>query len=431
MQGQTIKRFESEGWWQALTQGKVIRTYAVVPLNYGGVLDIEDLKQGFAIKRVGKAYMMFDEGIGNAIQFDYVNGYSYGADMTFGTVCSQGGRLEVSPELRYSDRRHKWSGALEFRYFLPPAYYSWVELYYRNKCIDFDNYAYSTIANNSAASAIAGWNGYKLYEAQQIGFKGSMVVASDLQLEGGAWHEQRQRVENHRQRNMFRVRGEDNTPRLRGVELDNPIHQWEQQKLWRIDAALEYTCNRRIMCYNDMRTEALPGNPVFRLGVQSGWGDIDYMALDLSVKQTLGDDRQGFRYYVDAGYYPLGKHRVGVIDMHHFDASHLVLQRTDNLTWFSLLSNYELSSSNEWCEAHIEWNSCKLLLTQLTNDPSLKEYLQLHYASVQGYRQHTELSYGIDLAEQMRIGCSFGWDGSNFDGIGLNIVFYNPVLGKN
>jgi len=404
MRGQTIKRFEGNGWFEALTKGTVLRN--------------------------GNNYMMFDEGIGNIVTFDFVNNYNFGPDMTFGHVAKNYSRWEIRPELRYSDRRHVWNGSLELRYTLPPEYFSWIELFGRRKCVDFDNYPYTSYANNSMASTIAGWNGYKLYDAQQIGAKFSTALSSDFQVEGGAWHEKRWQMENHRLRNIFRVTGEDNTPRLRGVSEDDPMHQWGRMTLWRVDAALEYTPNRRIMCYNDLRTEVLPGEPVFRLSAQSGWGDYDYLSLSLSVKQEIGNQRQAVRYMVGTGYYPLGKEEVRVMDMHHFDASHMALQRKDNLTWFSLLSNYELSSSNAWAEAHAEWNSCKMLLTQWTNDPSLKEYLQLHFASVEGYRQHTELSYGIDLASQIRIGCSFGFDGSSFDGIGLNIVFYSPVLGQ-
>lgn len=431
MQGQTIRRFESKGWFEALTQGTVIRPFAPERNDYSDPLVWEsfDTLKG-ALKRVSPRYMIFDEGIGNIITFDFVNGYNYGPDLTFGYVDHNYCRWEVSPELRYSDRRHRWSGSLDFRLFLPPEYYSWIALFGRRKCLDFDNDAFASYETNSMASAIAGWNGYKLYDAQQMGLRGSAALGRDFQLEGGAWYEKRWQVENHRQRNIFRVKGEDNLPRVRGMALDDPRHQWRRMSLWRVDATLQYTPNRRIMCFNDLRTEALPGSPVFSLSAQSGWGDIDYLALSLGVKQERVGRRQGFRYMAVAGCYPLGSKEVGVIDMHHLDASHMALQRKDNLTWFSLLSNYELSTSGSWAEAHAEWSSCRMLVTQLTNDPALHEYVQWHFASVEGSRCHSELSYGFDLAGEMRIGCSLGWDGSHFDGVGLNIIFYDAILGK-
>lgn len=430
MQGQTIKRYESDGWWNALTQGTIIRTYDLVEECNMGNIGPETLQRGFVLKRVGRHYMRFDEGIGNLVTFDYVNGYNYGPDMTFGYVSADNSRMELATELRYSDRRNRWSGELEFTYTFPPEYYSWVTLFGRRKTIDYDNYAYTSFGNNSMASTLAGWNGYKLYEAQQIGVKGSTAVSGDFQIEGAVWHEKRWQLENHRQRNLFRVKGEDNLPRLRGIDLSDSRMQWGQQKLWRADAALEYTPNRRIVCYNDLRTETLTGNPTFRLGAQSGWGDIKYLAIDLSVKQEIGDDRQCFRYYVDAGFYPVGQHEIWVIDMHHFDATHMAYQRKDNLIWFSLLSNYEMSSPNSWAEAHAEWSSCKMLLTRFVDDSALKEYVQLHIATVEDYHSHTELSYGFDLSGLMRIGCSLGFDGTNFDGIGLNLVFSEPTFGK-
>lgn len=403
MQGQTIRRYESNGWWKALSQGSVLRTHD-------------------SSKRTGRYYMQFDDGIGNLFNFDYVNGFTYGPDLTLGYVDSHYGRWEVCPELRYGNRRDVWSGALDVRYVLPPAYFSWLDLFFLRGSVDYDQDAYATLSTNGMATTLAGWNGYKLLEAERIGCKGSLAVGSDFQLEGGAWHERRWQLRNHRQRNIFRVKGQDNLPRMRGVALDDVRHQWGYQQLWRLDAALEYTPNRRLMCYHDMRTEVLPGSPVFRLSAQSGWGDVDYLSLSLSASQEIGDGRQAFRYVAAGGCYPVGHDEVWLMDMHHFDASHMAFQRKDNLTWFSLLSNYEMSSANEWAEMHVEWNSCRMLLTQLTDDPSLKEYLQCHFATVEGYRQHTELCYGFDLAGQMRIGCSFGWDGSHFDGVGLNFL---------
>ena len=95
--------------------------------------------------------------------------------------------------------------------------------------------------------------------------------------------------------------------------------------------------------------------------------------------------------------------------MHHFDASAFALQTKPNIALFSLLDNYELSTSKPWVEAHAEWTN-------------LLWYAQAHAVKVVGRQMHNELSGGMNLLNLMRVGVTIGLDDFNFDAVGVNLV---------
>ena len=95
--------------------------------------------------------------------------------------------------------------------------------------------------------------------------------------------------------------------------------------------------------------------------------------------------------------------------MRHFDASAFALQTKPNIALFSLLDNYELSTSKPWVEAHAEWTN-------------LFWYAQAHAVKVVGRQMHSELSGGISLSNLMRVGVSVGFDDLCYDAVGVNVV---------
>ncbi len=113
---------------------------------------------------------------------------------------------------------------------------------------------------------------------------------------------------------------------------------------------------------------------------------------------------------------------VGLADWHHLDASRFWWQRSDGLTRFALLDNYELSSDRWWSEAHAEWSSEYMLLTQLVEMGGLRETMQLHVAQVAGHQTHWEYQYGWDLLGQLRLGVNVGFNNLSWAGVAFGLT---------
>jgi len=383
-----VANYESKGWWHLLVHGGVLRTKA---------------DDG---RRTGDYYLRMEPGDGLA-RMDYVNGFSYGPDLTLGKVLDNNSRLELDLDVEYAGSREVWMYDLGVRYILAPQWQSWVEVFVADHTYDFDPNPLMDKAQQQVAIGLVGWNRFKLYGARRQGIKGSALLHDDVLMEGGVWHERREEMRNHRKRNVFRQKGES-----------NGIVHFNTCDLWRTDFSLVYKPGSTLYVYDDLHSTWKTQAPTFRLDTRWGWHEkLYYTSIDLNVRQHIGgrQEKHQFDYFASVGFFPV-RDKVMLADMRHFDAAHFCWQNRmeSSLTWFSLLTNYELSTPKQWAELHGEYLH--------RHNSVFAQYLQWHALSVTDHRMHTELSYGWQLSKDMRVGLSAGWDGSHFDGLGFNLI---------
>ncbi|ODS80145.1 MAG: hypothetical protein ABS46_15180 [Cytophagaceae bacterium SCN 52-12] len=94
----------------------------------------------------------------------------------------------------------------------------------------------------------------------------------------------------------------------------------------------------------------------------------------------------------------LNRNAVFFPDFKHFMGNRTVVQTGDHLSGFRMLPYYRYSTSRRYIQAHVSFNSPKLLLTQLPllRMAGLKEYIQGHVLHTPGTTFYTEQVYGID-----------------------------------
>lgn len=416
-----LPKYKSKGWWHLMTKGGIIRTR-------------EDGK------RTGAYYMGMRNGIGSLNSFDYVNGYAFGPEVMLGKVRHDGSRIEVDSDVKYAFAREAWIWRGAIRYYFPLNGVDNIcaELFAQQHTDDYDSSPIMSFDQLQTASSLFGWNSFKLYNKEAVGLR--LKVDSEmpgLSAEFKYWLERRSPLRNHRKRNVFRVQGEDNIPRLRGYDVadwqNSPLLNWQRESLMRFEVTMEYTPNQTLNAEDDMHCTVDRGNSptwgfVLCAGSDAKWRawfpgqqektDWRYVSLELTARQTYQIDRRRFQYFASVGTF-FDSHRVGLPDMRHFDASHFCWQNRmeSSLTWFSLLTNYELSTSKHWAEVHGEY------LRRYNS--FFAQYLQLHVLSVAEHSMHYEFSYGWHLSKELRIGLSAGWDGSHYDGLGFNLIITN------
>ncbi len=409
--------YESPGWLQMLLGGGgIVRTH------------------GEDGRRTGARYLEVEQGVGSLLGMNYVDGYTVGPALTLGKVNADLSRWELDVEAKYAFSRERMMGAAALRYVLAPQYCGSVTAFVRQQTVDYDEESLMPSGLQSVASTLFGWNGYKLYQSTAAGLKGEWALSRDWQVAGSVSFERRDEMRNHRKRNLFRIVGSDNVPVVRGHDVgewnNDPLLHWRDDCLARIGLTLGYMPGRWVYVRDDLHHGNVTPGPVVRLRMSAGLdaeapheGRLRYVGLDLSVRQTLraADTHSGWRYVAAAGFYPV-RDKVGLADMHHFDAAHFGWQIRDGLTWFSLLTDYELSTSRSWAEVHGEWSSHNMLLGRFATD-WLGEYVRLHVAAVTGCRSHTEASYGVSVLDDIHIGLSVGWDALHYEGVAFNLVW--------
>lgn len=419
MLGQTsLSRLETKGWWTLMTEGGMIRTRA---------------DDG---TRTGNRYLVLDDGIGNFIDMNFVDGYQVGPEMTLGRMFDDYSRLELDVDVKWTFSRECWAGMGALRYVFKPQDYSWLEVFAGQKSLDYDSEPFMPVRHQSLAGSLFGWNDGKLLLRTMAGMRGSIALGGNMQMGFGLWYELREREWPHQRRSIFKIKAQNNVPRLYGHPVEDwksdPLLCWDTEHLMRVDVSLQYTPGRVFYITNDFTTVVKSPYPTFLLQVKAaaqsnlanGLHDVNNISVDLSIEHSRQWVRHEnlWRYKASVGYFPLHRH-VNIADMRHFDASTFLWQVNDCLTHFALLTNYELSTARAWIEAHGEWSGEEMLLSRITKRHWLRDYVQLHVVKTEACPMHTELTYGIDVSKKFRMGLSAGFDDDRYDGTAFTLQF--------
>ena len=376
------------------------------------------LSEGGMIRQPGSPwYLTMTNGLSDLMVMNYVDGYSFGPHSTLGYIGRNRQRWELEETIRWAGSRNTWLAKGALRWYNPIEQGVMLELHGGRHTEDFDHEPTMMTEQSLLATGLFGWNHYKLLERTDVGLRFALPLNQTIDLKGGLSWERRRAMTNHKETNVFGVRAESNEPRLRYgntasdlVCYDGPI----DGDMALLSLELQWSPNRLVYVFDDMTSRSATNLASWTLRTDVGMGKWHYASLGLSVKQNLDLSRRDddiVRYSLSAG--GILKHgEIGLADWHHLDASRFWWQGKESLTRFVLLDNYELSTDRQWFDAHVEWCSDMMLLTQWIQESQLmREYIQAHLAKVPQHRTHWELQYGIELIQYWRLGVAIGWDG--------------------
>ncbi len=136
----------------------------------------------------------------------------------------------------------------------------------------------------------------------------------------------------------------------------------------------------------------------YRKGISLFDSHVDYDFLEGGIRyepkvfaaSTLQMSVSGGRFLnTNAVFFP---------DFKHFMGNRVIIQTGDRLSGFRMLPYYRYSTSKQYTQAHVSFNSPKLLLTQLPllRMAGLKEYIQGHFLRTPDTGFYSEQVYGMD-----------------------------------
>lgn len=358
------------------------------------------------IRRSDNMFVRVNDGISSLVMMDYVNGFSLGPKLTLGKVLPDLSRIEVESDVKWAFSRNRLMAKGALRYVFAPQYNGFIEAFAGQFTNDYDRYPLMDDAFRSLAVSLFGWDHNKLYEQTTAGARLYGALGPYWQLTALVAWEKRRQLDNYRQTNVFGKPHNGNVPVVHGQEME----AMKTNSIARLDMQIDFQPGRRIVVADDMNSYSVTERPVFSLRETSGFNrGLQFLSLDFSMygRQQAWRRYQQFMYFVSAGFFPVRK-QVMLMDMRHMDAQDFALHRGFLFTRFSLLDNYELSTSKNWIECHAELNNGLL-------------YGQIHGVKIAEMPAHEELSVGISLVNVWRIGCSVGFNEAKYDGVALNI----------
>lgn len=391
----------------------------------------------------GQWYLSMPGGYGDLVVMNFVDGYSYGPHALIGYIDDCRNRWELEETVRYASGRETWLAKGALRWFAPLERGTMIELHGGRHTEDFDRNPVMDMSHSLMATGVFGWSHYKLLERTDVGFRTTFALNNDVNLTTGLSLEKRREMQNHKSANFFGIEAQDNAPRVAdqegrlrpylGGEAGEPFVSGRiNDKLAMLSLEFDYRPQTVRMMFDDMTCRLGSYYPQFVLkmdmgagsSVGQGGGDFRYLSVDFRVRQHCFLLRRQDRLGYMASVGKIVKHgEIGLADWHHFDASRFWWQDNTTLTRFAMLDNYELSTDRWWTEAHLEWMTDRMLLSQWTRNPDLlKEYVQVHGVVVPDRRVHYELQYGLELDSQLRLGMALGWDDFHYRGWAFTMV---------
>ena len=381
-----------------------LRGQANLPKHQGGTW--QDVFMQGGLLRHDDYFIRIEERSGDLVSMDFVNGFSIGPKATFGKILKDYSRIEIDEEIRWACSRERLMAKGALRYVFAPQFNGFAEIFGGKYTNDFDRYPVLDESARTVATGLFGWNHVKLYEQTTFGTRLYGALDANFQINALIAWEKRKQLDIYRKTSVFGKHVTDNIPYVHG----EPIENFDIDKIFRMDVQLDYSPGRKIIVLDDMNAFAQTENPVYSLRQTSGFnGGLRFLSFELSMigRRQAWKKYQQFQYYASAGFFPVRK-KVLLMDMRHTDASSFALQRRFAFTTFSLLDNYELSTSKSWIEGHAELNNGFL-------------YGQLHAIKVADRQAHEELSFGISLMGALRVGASVGFDDAKYDGVAFNL----------
>lgn len=357
-------------------------------------------------------FLLMPSGIGNMVAWNYVDGYCVGPHATIGHIQKNSSRWEIEETVRRSFDRKTWLMKGALRWYAPITHGTMIELRAGRHSVDFDHNSAIPVGHTSMLASVFGYNHSKMLERTEAGLQIELPMGAGLDLKGNVSWEQRKALENCTSRGIFGIRAQDNTPRIREPHSVRTMTRYEgpiDGEMTLVNLQLTYQPNRTLYIVDDMHSFMQSASPKVQLNADAGYGDWKYLTLGLQVSHTIPVRERNiseFSYLVGAGN-TFKDGELGLVDWHHFDATRYWLQPAAQLSRFSMLGNYELSTDRHWVEGHLELKGNWLLAK---NDPTASDVLQVHMLAVPSHRFYYEWQYALEV-ESARLGLGFSMDG--------------------
>lgn len=308
-------------------------------------------------------------------------------------------RLELTPKLRYSIARDKFSGTLK------------ADWRTANTRLTLEGGRYISQFNtekpihemvNGLVSLFGGENWMKIYERDFVDFSFRHRYHDRLTLSGQLSYNQRRELFNNTSYTLFKSNRDQYTPnRPVNVEVDSTGFNPHQALIGTVKLDFRPWVKYRIRNGNKYRIDGL--SPLFSLEYKKGinnmlGSDVNYDLIDVGVRYGF---KMGIRGRLDANIHAgafLNNKSVYFMDFKHFMGNRTPIITSPPDGSYRLLDYYKNSTSDKYLSAILHYHFRKLLLSRI---PKLRllgveENMFFSYLGTPASGNYTELGYSID-----------------------------------
>lgn len=389
---------------------------------------IEQIIYGHKYKLGKKWYFTFG-GLKSVIgDFNFVDGYQLGQNITFGYTKDSTGSLIIAPSAYYSTERKRllWKTDVTFSYM--PLKAGRLRLSAGSMSADISSNSATSRAINSYSSFFYGYSPVKLMSKDYVELINSIDIANGLRFDLQASYQKREYLNNGNVKSVF---GKVPEPNL----LENTyMRQFSDHTAMLFSAGLIYTPEYFYRLSRGNKQYLRSDYPTFmlRFTIAPGWNDQNssrFASFTLGASQSIKMNIYSkIDYNLSTGMF-INKDRLFFPDYKHFRANDIMLSDEGFDKSFFLLGNYSLSTPDRWVQGMINYNSEYILLKHLPflNSSLINESLHFHtlWLTETGLH-HTEIGYSVGINDLVRIGVFAGFRGVKYNSAGFRIAV--PIL---
>jgi hypothetical protein len=335
------------------------------------------------------------------VSYNTVQGFTFNAPFNYTKSDTLGHYFTLNPDVTYAFSREHLDFSLSSYYRYNGIKRSYIGFSLGSKAVDFNEKTGIDPLLNAISSLHFKDNYMKLYDKNYINIWHNTDLANGLSLSARVEFANRKQLYNT---NSWYITDPDDKDYTSNIPAGiNPLLV-QDNKSFSYEAKLEYTPRHRYYIEKGVKQMTWYHNqPTFGLRYKQAVKDVfdseaDYSLLEASIKQefeTGFNDR--LSYQLKAGSFLTSKN-MHFSDFKHFNTSNPTVMFNSDLNTFRLLDYYQHSTTKDYLEAHLQYESDRFLLKRLpilNNSLAIQERVFANYLTHENKKNYWEVGYGL------------------------------------
>jgi len=326
-------------------------------------------------------------------------------------------RLEVSPVVRYSFARKKFTGFMRVE-FRAKDWRIWAEGGKYVTQFNINEPIHSFV--NTITTLSRGDNYMKLYERNFIDLNYRHRFNDKYTLRSYWSWSDRYELQNNANYTLFK-RNKENLTSNEPVNVELPSTSFEPNQAFIGSVALDARPWQKYRIRNGNKQRVNTSTPVFTLEYRKGFSnifnsDVRFDQVELTVRKQVKLGIRGTLDLTMRGGTFFNNDKMYFMDYKHFMGNRTYFITGDPTSSFRLLDYYRYSTSDEYLEGHIHYHFRKFLLTYLPKARmmGLSESLFVNHLTTRA-AHYSEIGYSIDgILRIFRVEAAMGFQDLKF-----------------
>jgi len=363
-----------------------------------------------------------------SLSFNSVDGLRMELPFNYYKSDSTGHMIRFSPTFAYGFARRKLDASFTYEQRLNGMKNSWFSFGAGTTTSDYNRSSGLSSINNAFYTLFLEENYKRIYRRDFLQMAVGRDLVNGLNLKVAVDYSDNNPLTNHSGFSFIDFKDKEIQP---NVPLNNTLNTWqlESHQSFVGQAILEYTPHHRYSIRNNTKVYAESKYPSFSINYRGGYSgilgsDARYDLLRIGIRQKINfgiDDH--ISYAVNAGTF-LNSSKLYFEDFRHFNTQSTGFAFNSTENSFRLLPFYEFSTQKSFVDAHINWQSRRLILKHLplVKNSSVSENLFVNFLSTPEMKNYMEAGYGLrQLFLLLNVEGVAGFENGKFRSAGIRV----------